>query len=474
MLNIYNTLTRKVEKLEPISGPKKIKLYSCGPTPHDFAHIGNFRTFIWVDLLKRYLRFRGFDVNHVMNITDVDDKTIKKSHDQKKTLAAYTEDYTQKFFDDLKSLGIDPANDYPRATNYIPEMIEIIQGLLDKGVAYKGADGSVYYEVKKFSDYGKLAGIDSSTLAAGASGRMSSDEYTKENVSDFALWKAYDPAADGDVVWDAPFGRGRPGWHIECSAMAIKLLGETFDIHVGGIDLLFPHHQNEVAQSEAFTGKQFAKYWMHCEHLLVEGKKMSKSLGNFFTLRDIMAKGYDPMALRFVVATSHYRQHLNFTFEALDAAWNAIRNITNSVNRTRAFVDSAADDKPFEAAISNGKNGFVNAMDNDLNAPEAAAAFIGMVNQVAKDAQRHGISPGMLERFEAAFNEINSVLGIHFPEPKPLSELDAGKVDALVADRAKARGAKDWAAADRVKAELTSLGVDVVDRKSGTSWYQVV
>ncbi|MEM7825323.1 MAG: cysteine--tRNA ligase, partial [Candidatus Aenigmatarchaeota archaeon] len=324
-LKLYNTLTRKKEVFKPIR-KNEVRMYTCGPTVYDFAHIGNFRTYVWQDILKRWLLYKGFRVIHVMNITDIDDKTIKGSRSQGISLKEFTEKYTEAFFKDSESLNLLPANFYPRATQHIKEIVELIKILIRKGYAYKSEDGSIYYNISKFKSYGKLSKLKIKELKAGA--RVKLDSYTKEEAYDFALWKAWDPE-DGDVFFETDIGKGRPGWHIECSAMSMKYLGETFDIHTGGVDLIFPHHENEIAQSEAATGKKFVKYWLHAEHLIVEGRKMSKSLGNFYTLRDLIGKGYNPISIRYLLLSTHYKQQLNFTFESLESAKNTVESLFN-------------------------------------------------------------------------------------------------------------------------------------------------
>jgi cysteinyl-tRNA synthetase len=312
-IHFFNTLTRQKESFTPIE-EGKAKIYTCGPTVYDFAHIGNFRAFLFDDLLKRWLEYRGFEVVHVMNITDVDDKTIKGSRKRNVPLREYTDYYMKAFFEDIDTLKIERANYYPRATEHIPEMVALIKRLMERGYAYKGEDGSIYYAISKFKEYGKLSRIKVDDLKAGA--RVKVDEYGKEEAQDFALWKAW-TQEDGEVFWDTEIGKGRPGWHIECSAMSMKYLGETFDIHCGGVDNMFPHHENEIAQSEAATGKKFVNYWLHNEHLLVEGKRMGKRFGNYYTLRDLLKMGYDPKAIRYLLILTHYRQQFNFTFEGL-------------------------------------------------------------------------------------------------------------------------------------------------------------
>ena len=315
VLSFYNTLSKKKEAFKPIK-KGSVKMYSCGPTVYNFAHIGNFRAYVVADLIGRYLLYKGYKLRNVMNITDVDDKTIRGSVETHKTLAEYTQEYAEEFFEDIETLNIQKADVYPRATKHIAEMVEIVKKLLKKGYAYKGSDG-IYFDITKFKPYGKFAHLDMKGLKTGA--RVKQDSYDKEYANDFALWKFWDEA-DGDVYWDTEIGKGRPGWHIECSAMSSAYLGNTFDIHTGGVDLIFPHHQNEIAQSEAANDVKFVNYWLHNEHLVVNGQKMSKSLGNFFTLRDLLAKGYGPISIRYVLLATHYRQRLDFSESAIKKA----------------------------------------------------------------------------------------------------------------------------------------------------------
>jgi cysteinyl-tRNA synthetase len=317
-LKFKNSYSRLLEEFVPVE-EGKAKIYTCGPTIYNYQHIGNFRTFMWGDLLRRYLIYKGFDVTYVMNITDIDDKIIRESQKAGKSIKEFTSEFENAFFEDLDALGLMRADITPHATDHIPEMISMVQSLVDRGLAYE-VDGSYYFKVEKFGDYGNLANLDMAGLKAGA--RVASDEYEKESVSDFALWKGW-VETDGDVFWDTEIGKGRPGWHLECSCMSMKYLGETFDIHTGGVDLLFPHHTNEIAQSEGTTGKKFVNYWLHGEHLMIEGRRMAKSLGNFYTLRDIIEKGYPGVAVRYPLLSSHYRQQMNLTFDGLDAARSA-------------------------------------------------------------------------------------------------------------------------------------------------------
>jgi cysteinyl-tRNA synthetase len=335
-LKLYNTESREKEEISPSDG-QTIRMYTCGPTVYNFAHIGNFRTYIFEDLLRRTIKFFGLSIKQAMNLTDVDDKTIKGALDRNLTLDAFTRPYIEAFFDDLKTLGIERVEYYPAATDYIPEMITIIQKLIEKGVAYRGQEGSIYFAIARFPSYGRLSHLHLNELQVGASNRMSADEYDKENVSDFVLWKAYDPKRDGEIFWESPFGKGRPGWHIECSAMAMKLLGESIDIHVGGVDNMFPHHENEIAQSEAYSSCHFVKHWLHAEHLLVDHKKMSKSLGNFYTLRDLLNKRYTGRQVRYMLLQTHYRTQLNFTFAGLEAAAQTLVRLSDFILRLQAI-----------------------------------------------------------------------------------------------------------------------------------------
>jgi len=331
-LKLYNTASRQKETLVPLYD-WHVKLYTCGPTVYHFVHIGNFRTFIFEDLLRRVIKFFGFKLTHVMNLTDVDDKTIKGAIAKGVKLDEFTEPYKKAFFEDLEILHIEKAEFYPAATAYIQEMIGMIQVLLDKDVAYKGGDGSVYFSINKFPHYGCLSHLNLDELKTGASERVVSDEYEKDHAADFVLWKHYEAERDGKIFWESPFGPGRPGWHLECSCMAIELLGETIDIHVGGVDNMFPHHENEIAQSEAYSGKTFAKIWMHAEHLLVDGKKMSKSLGNFYTLRDLLDQGFNGQQIRYLLLQTHYKTQLNFTFQGLEAAKSSLQRLHDFIQR---------------------------------------------------------------------------------------------------------------------------------------------
>ena len=461
----FNTLTRKKEAFVSLEAGK-VKMYTCGPTVYDFAHIGNFRAFLFEDLLKRWLVQRGFKVTHIMNLTDIDDKTIKGSQKQGVPLQQFTDFYSKAFFEDIKALNIEPADVYPKATNHIPEMVNLIKILMIKGFAYKGEDDSIYFSVCKFNDYGKMSKIKVGELKTGA--RVSQDEYAKEEAQDFALWKSW-TFEDGDVFWETELGKGRPGWHIECSAMSMKYLGETFDIHCGGVDNMFPHHENETAQSEAATGKKFVNYWMHNEHLQVEGKKMSKSLGNFYTLRDLLAKGYDPIAIRYLLMSTHYRQQFNFTFEGLEAAKSAINRLRNFVRRLHD-VDGKESGGKVATFSSMAEACFGGSMDDDLNIGIALASLFDFVREINNLLDSNTVSKGeaaevggLLSKFDAVLGVIGIVEG-----EEDLSD----DVDALVVKREEARKAKNWKEADAIRAQLKALGIVLEDTAQGVRWHR--
>jgi cysteinyl-tRNA synthetase len=461
-LKVYNTLKRKKEEFVPLKG-KQVGLYTCGPTVYNYPHIGNYRAYVFGDLLKRVLKAQGYTVTHIMNITDVDDKTIRDSQKAKKSLKAFTQEYENAFFEDLETLGIQNADVFPRATEHIKEMIDLIQQLLKKGNAYESEDG-IYFKINSFKNYGKLARIKLADLEAGASGRVTADEYAKENANDFALWKFYTPE-DGDVVWDAPFGKGRPGWHIECSAMSMKYLGPQFDVHTGGVDLIFPHHQNEIAQSEGATAKPFVKYWLHNEWLLVDGKKMSKSMGNFYTLRDILAKGYDPLAIRYLYLGTHYRQKFNFTFEGLDAAKQAVQRIQDCYANL-ADADAVQHNKDVHKRIDELKKQFGKAMDDDLDTPPALAALFEFVKDVNVMLANKELSKKDGQAFREAFEEVDQILGILKKKEKPLAK----DLQKLIDDREAARAAKQWKKADELRDELRKKGIIIEDSAHGVRW----
>lgn len=441
-------------------------MYTCGPTVYDYAHIGNFRAFLFEDLLKRWLVQHGFKVTHVMNLTDIDDKTIKGSQKQGIPLQRFTDFYVKAFFEDIAALNIAPADVYPKATEHIPEMVTLIKILLEKGIAYRGEDGSIYFSVCKFPDYGKLSHIKVDELKAGA--RVSQDEYAKEEAQDFALWKAWTPE-DGEVFWETEIGKGRPGWHIECSAMSMKYLGETFDIHCGGVDNMFPHHENEIAQSQAATGKKFVNYWLHNEHLQVEGKKMSKRYGNFYTLRDLFAKGHDPIAIRYLLMSTHYRQQFNFTFEGLEAAKSAVERLRNFVRRLHE-VDGKESQGKIEALTAKLNVCFGGSMDDDLNISIALASLFDFIREINNLLDSNNISKAEAAEVGGTMMKIDAVLGVI--GKVEVEEALPSDIDALVQKREVARKAKNWKEADAIRARLKSIGIVLEDTAQGVRWHK--
>ena len=490
-LVLFNTLTRRIEAFEPIA-PPLVTLYSCGPTVWNYAHIGNFRTFLFADLLRRWLEASGFSVYHVMNLTDVDDRIIKEAGKQRKTVAELVAPFITAFFEDRDYLRIRPATEYPRATEFIPAMIRLVEGLLANGTAYRGEDGSVYYSIAKFPAYGRLSQLDRRQLKAGASGRVTTDEYDKENARDFVLWKAAraeDEAAQ--AAWDAPFGRGRPGWHLECSAMALELIGERFgaqvlDLHTGAVDLIFPHHEDEIAQSCAFTGQsEFARMWLHGEFLSVKGTKMSKRFGNYTTARDLQQDGVDAGAIRLLVYQTHYRQKLDLTDEALLAAREGARRLGEFARRLESSV-AGTESAEFTGAAEALRRAFAAALNDDLNAPRAVAAVFEFVSEGNRllDA---GAKPG--DEALAAWRNVDAVLeattrprieavgsgdsrpaaGDQLLEAPPTDlESQSGWAKSWAARRLEAKSRRDFPEADRIRALLQSHGWEVRDRKDGT------
>jgi len=463
-LLLYNSLTRKKEEFAP-SKDNTVRWYTCGPTVYDYAHIGNFRAYVWEDVLRRYYEYKGWKVNQVMNLTDVDDKTIKGSQAQKIPLEQYTEKYSKAFFEDLKSLNIEPAEHYPKATTHIPEMVELTKKLLAKGIAYKSPDGSIYFSVAKFAQYGKLSHTKLENLKQGA--RVSQDNYEKQSAGDFALWKAWDEK-DGEVYWDTQIGKGRPGWHLECSAMATKYLGETLDAHAGGIDLTFPHHENEIAQSEGATGKPFSRFWLHCEHLLVDGRKMSKSLGNFFTLRQVLEKGNTPAGVRWLLISAQYRQQLNFTFEALKSAQETVEKLSEFIERMQA-IKATKDCGQATQITEKAEKDFETAMDDDLNTPHAIAALFELVRQANK--LENQLSHKEAQSIIFTVKKLDKVLGILEIAPKHHATDELTQfVQEKLAQRDSARAAKDYAKSDEIRKQLAAKGVTIQDTPKGTTW----
>jgi cysteinyl-tRNA synthetase len=461
-LRFYNTLALDVQPFVPADG-KTVRMYTCGPTVYDYAHIGNFRTFVFFDLLRRWLRASGYALDHVMNITDVDDKIIRNAVAQKKSLNEYSNIYTEAFFEDTKLLRLEKAEHVVLATEHIPQMAHAIKELGLKGYTYE-QDGSVYFRIAKFPEYGHLSRIDMSGNRAGA--RVDVDTYEKDDARDFVLWKA---PKEGEVFWDTEIGPGRPGWHIECSVMAIQYLGATLDIHAGGIDLIFPHHENEIAQSEALTGKQFARFWMHSEFLLVEGQKMSKSLGNFFTLRDILEKGYPPETVRYLLASVPYRKSLNFTFDGLKSAATAIDRLRNYELRleTAKFPEgtSEAIQTRSEAALKQ----FNDSLDDDLNSAEALAAVFEYVRETNSAMDSGTFLAGNV----AGAKELLGRFDLFFDVLKPTVKSDAisdGDIDALVAERTQAKKGRNFKRSDEIRDQLVAAGIVLEDTKDGVRW----
>ena len=450
----YNTINRKKVEFEPIT-PGTVKLYTCGPTVYDTAHIGNFRTFIFEDLLKRFLVFKGYEVYHVMNITDVDDKTIKRAITEEITINELTLKYTEEFMNDIKSLKILPADKYPRATDHIEEMIKMIQTLEENGYAYETEDHSVYFRLDAYDSYGQLTQIDLNQQRANE--RIINDEYSKDNPQDFALWKARDDD-DGKIYWESPWGRGRPGWHIECSAMSIKYLGNHFDIHCGGVDNIFPHHENEIAQSVSATQEPFVNYWMHSEYLQIQGDKMSKTLGNYYKISDLISEGFTAEEIRFTLLSAHYRSKLDFSLKQKQEARMTIQRITDFQQRLLELKDSSET----ESSIPDEFEEFVAALDDDLDTPKAFAIFFGWIRSMNK----------LLDRGEFKFSQING--GLDFIEKFddlfaiiPDAESIPQNIYDLIKKREKARLKQDWKTADKIRNQLYQEGWLVADSPSG-------
>ena len=461
-LRFYNTLTQQAEPFAPLHD-NVVRMYTCGPTVYNFAHIGNLRSFTFPDILRRWLRARGYALDHVMNITDVEDKIIRDSAAAGKSIYEFTEQYTQAFLEDMTTLRIERPERIVKATEHIDDMVRAIETLEQKGFTYQ-SEGSVYYRISQFPSYGKLSHNDFSGIRAGA--RVDVDEYDKADARDFVLWKAQ---KDAEPAWQTPLGPGRPGWHIECSAMAMRYLGDTLDIHTGGVDLAFPHHENEIAQSEAITGKQFVRFWLHAEHLSVEGQKMSKSLGNIYTLRDLMAKGYAPEAIRYLLGSVPYRKKLNFTFDGLKAAATSIDRLRNYKLRLETAKFPVGENQGLAARTASARRAFDDSLDDDLNTAEALAAVFEYVRDTntAMDAGQFpaGNVPDALE-FLDRFDSIFDVLK---PSAKAGS-LQDHEIEALVEQRTAAKKARDFAGADKIRNDLTARGVILEDTKQGVRW----
>ncbi len=462
MLQLYNTLTRQKQDFDVAEG-EPVRIYSCGPTVYNFAHIGNLRTFLFNDILCRYLRYKGLETHQVMNITDVDDKTIAGSKREGVSLVDYTRRYEQYFFEDLEALRIQPAWKYPRATEHIPEMLELVQTLIDKDHAYE-RDGSVYFNISSWPKYGRLSGAECISCGSdSAFSRIDADEYDRESAQDFVLWKA---AKEDEPSWESPWGQGRPGWHIECSALSMRYLGPTLDIHTGAVDLVFPHHENETAQSEAATGKPFARFWVHPAHLIVDGQKMSKSLGNFFTLRDLLERDWDPMAIRHLLLSAHYRHQLDFSEKSLEDSTQALNRLWDFVDRLNASSASGQHNADTSAAVRKAFNDFETAMDNDLNVPGAAAAVFTLMREVNSALVSGDLDAANVAEVNEFINRADSVLGYISHKKEELDE----DIDALIKERETARAEKNWGRADEIRDQLTEMGIIIEDTSEGTHW----
>ncbi len=463
---LFNTLTRQAEPFAPSDG-STVRMYTCGPTIYNPAHLGNFRTFIFEDLLRRTLRLAGWNVVQVMNLTDVDDKIITRAAATGQTIRQVTDPIEVIFHADREFLRIEAAEHYPRATDFIPEMIELVERLLANGVAYRADDGSVYFAINKFPGYGKLSRLDTREIKSGA--RVAQDEYSKDNAQDFALWKAAKPEDEAaEAAWDAPFGRGRPGWHLECSAMAMKLLGETIDLHAGGIDLVFPHHEDEIAQSEAATGKTFARCWCHGEFLLVDGSKMAKRIGNVANVQDLRDQGIPAAAVRHFFFTTHYRKQLNMSADGLEASIEAVRRIGAFADRLAA----ASTGTPELAGVAeDAREAFRAALFDDLNAPEALAALFVFIKKANAELDRGGSSAEAIEAARAVFAEMDGVLDV-----VPRADVDAALaswVEEQLAARVAARQSRDFATSDAIRNALREKGIEIEDGPTGTRWKKI-
>ena len=463
-LKFYNTLSRNLDTFQALT-PGCVRMYTCGPTVYNFAHIGNFRAYTFEDILRRTLEYFGYTVTQVMNLTDVDDKTIRDSRAAKLPLQVFTRKYKDAFFDDIKTLNIESAEVYPAATDHIQEMIALIETLMEKGFAYKASDGCVYFSIAKFEKYGQLARIDRDNQRDGV--RISNDEYAKDAVGDFALWKAWDEV-DGDVAWDSPWGKGRPGCHIECSAMSMKYLGDSFDIHTGGVDNMFPHHEDEIAQSEAVTGKKWVNYWLHCEHLMVDNTKMSKSLGNFFTLRDLLDKGWTGREIRWVLIGAHYRKKLNFTFEALKLARETLNKFDEFFKRMRSIKNEGNGHSAAEA-VRDAKLAFASALADDLNISPALAALFDLMRKINRLADDGQLDATGAEAVLVTFRDFDRVIGCFDVDSVKEDDAVPAEVTALAEARAAARKEKNWAESDRLRDEIAKLGYTIKDAP-GNVW----
>jgi cysteinyl-tRNA synthetase len=466
-MQLYNTLTRCVEPFAPADGTT-VRMYTCGPTVYNPAHLGNFRTFLFEDLLRRVVRLNGWTVLQVMNLTDVDDKIITRSAAQGKTIREVTEPVTEIFHRDREFLRIEPAEVYPKATEHIPEMIALVERLMSRGLAYQAEDASVYFAIARFPGYGKLSRLDTRQIRAGA--RVAADDYNKEDVRDFALWKAAKPEDEQTgAAWDSPWGRGRPGWHLECSAMAKRYLGDTLDLHAGGVDLIFPHHEDEIAQSEGANGAPFARMWCHGEFLLTEGAKMAKRVGNVAGVEDLRAEGISAAAVRHFMFSVHYRKQLNLAGESLEASTNAVRRVGDFAERLAAATAGTQNMSTLAAEL---QRTATNAFNDDLNAPEAMAALFEFIRMVNAELDSGGTDAAGLDAARKAFALVNSVLDI-VPEEPEVDDSLSEWVENRLAARRDARARRDFAAADAIRGELDGKGIAIEDTPQGTRWKKV-
>ena len=461
-MRFFNTMGRSMQEFSPLK-PGAVRMYTCGPTVYNYAHIGNFRAYLFEDVLRRTLEYFGYEVIQVMNLTDVDDKTIRDSRAAGLKLQDFTRKYKDAFFEDLKTLRIEPAEHYPEATTHIPEMQRMIDILFKKGFAYQSEDGSVYFSIDKFPEYGKLARIDREQQRAGV--RINSDEYEKDSVADFALWKAWSEA-DGEVKWDSPWGEGRPGWHLECSAMSMKYLGKTFDIHTGGVDNMFPHHEDEIAQSEAANSCKFVNYWLHCEHLTVDNKKMSKSLGNFYTLRDLLNKGYTGAEVRWALIGTHYRSKLNFSFALLDQARSTLRKFADFFRRLRELEKGSLGKESAGELAKKAEADFAAGMSSDLGIAEALAAVYTLERSVNSALAKNEFQSEAGEIILEQFRRFNRILGSLEVDAAAKEEIPP-EIMALAEARSAARKARDFAKADEIRNRLKEAGWLVEDTPAG-------
>jgi cysteinyl-tRNA synthetase len=487
MLRLFNTLSGKVEEFTTLT-PGRVKMYSCGPTVYDFGHIGNFRTFVFVDLLRRTLKLAGYQLDHVMNITDVDDKIIRNAAAEKKSVRAYAEQYEKAFLEDCRTLNLEPPEHLTRATDYIEQMADFIAALAAKGIAYKTEDGSYYFRIAKFPEYGKLSKKDFAGMEVGA--RVDVDEYEKESATDFALWKAPKP---GEAFWETKIGPGRPGWHIECSVMSREILGDTFDIHLGGEDLVFPHHENEIAQTESLTGKPMAKFWVHCRFLLVEGDKMSKSKGNYYTLRDLMLLGHKASSIRFLLSSVPYTKQLNFTFDGLKQAAQSVERLRNLKLRLESGKFADGSDARMQEAAHAAKQQMRSGLEDDMNTAAAMAAIFDLVREVNTAADQNALKAGDIPAIQGVLQQFDEIFDVLHDDdatkmrsalewgksmgrltPAQLAQLESalsdGEVERLVEERNQAKRARDFARSDAIRDQLAKANIILEDTKDGVRW----